>query len=143
MEHDRRAFLRLALVSVATAGCSSSGSASATTFGDVSGGNKSALAVGDLKALSNAPAILARDDKGIYAMTTTCTHEACDLREGRIASGSITCACHGSQFDANGGVVKGPATSPLAHFAVTVDASGEITVHGGREVSADIRASAT
>jgi Rieske Fe-S protein len=143
MAQDRRTFLRLALVSVATArfapACSSSGGASPQSFGDVSAGNKSALTVGAITALSNAPAFIARDDKGVYAMTTTCTHQACDLREGKIAPGSITCQCHGSHFDGNGEVLGGPATAPLVHYAVSIDAGGAITVHGGQQVAADVR----
>jgi Rieske Fe-S protein len=141
VERNRRAFLRLALAAVATPACSGGdGMSSAQTFGDVSAGNTSALAVGALKPISSAPAFIARDDKGLYAMTTTCTHAGCDLADsGRISGSQIQCGCHGSVFDANGDVIQGPARSPLQHFAVSVDASGEITVHGSETVAEDVR----
>jgi Rieske Fe-S protein len=144
MDEDRRTFLRLALATVATrfvSGCSDgAGSASAQGFGDVPAGNVSALSVGTVKALTNAPAFMARDAKGLYAMTTTCTHAGCDLAsQGRISAGQIACGCHGSVFDANGDVVSGPARGALVHFSVSVDAGGEITVHGGETVAADVR----
>ena len=49
------------------------------------------------------------------ALTAVCTHEACTVTS---VSGQIyVCPCHGSQFSATGGVVKGPATSPLRQFS--------------------------
>jgi Rieske Fe-S protein len=139
--HDRRGFLRIVVgAGVACAGCAGADGSSAKTFGDVSGGNASALAVGGVQAVSGAPAFLGRDAKGLYAMTTTCTHQACDLASsGTISADRITCGCHGSQFDKTGEVLHGPASSPLQHFAVTVDANGAITVHGGQPVSSDTR----
>ena len=144
MNPARRTFLRLAVVTVASrwvCGCSGgAGGTSAEAFGDVSAGSTSAMSVGTIKPVPNAPAFIARDAKGLYAMTTTCTHQGCDLASsGRVSGTEIQCACHGSVFDANGGVVNGPAQKPLEHFAVSVDASGEITVHGGQVVAADVR----
>ena len=74
-------------------------------------------------------------------MTATCTHQGCDLAAGTISTSTmtITCACHNSQFNFNGGVVAGPATSPLVHYAVDVAADGAITVHGGTTIDASVR----
>jgi nitrite reductase/ring-hydroxylating ferredoxin subunit len=96
--------------------------------------------VGDLQAVSGAPAIIARDPGGLYAMTSTCTHEGCDmLREGSVSRDGVYCSCHGSTFDVNGKAVSGPAHGTLAHFAVSVDRQGLITVHGGTSVPAETR----
>jgi Rieske Fe-S protein len=109
-------------------------------FGTVSAGSLSDMPVGTLKALSSAPALLGRDAKGLYAMSSTCTHEGCDMiAEGRVTDNGVICQCHGSRFDANGDVVVGPATEPLAHFAVIVDAAGNISVDGAKRVGASIR----
>jgi cytochrome b6-f complex iron-sulfur subunit len=96
----------------------------------------SSTSVGSLSVVPSAPAILARDAGGLYAMTITCTHEGCDV----VPSGTtLDCPCHGSRFDSNGNVLQGPAGSPLVHFAVTVDASGAITVDGTMQVAASVR----
>jgi Rieske Fe-S protein len=106
----------------------------------VSAGNVSDTSVGVLSVVKGAPAILARDADGLYAMTITCTHEGCDVTP---SGNTISCPCHGSRFDSNGKVLAGPAGSPLVHFSVTVDASGEITIHGKEQVAATVRTQVT
>jgi len=138
----RRRFLGLVAGGVggvaATAACSSGVGPAAV--GDVPAGNVSNLSVGTLRALSGVPACIGRDSGGVYAMTLTCTHAGCDIgQQGSVSGAGLFCGCHGSQFDANGNVVAGPAPQPLDHFAVTVDASGELTVHGGQVVGAGDR----
>ncbi len=58
---------------------------------------------------------------------------------GSVSASGVTCNVHGSEFDANGAVRRGPANSPLAHFAVEIDSKGEILVHTGTEVGASTR----
>jgi Rieske Fe-S protein len=54
------------------------------------------------------------------AFTSVCTHRGCDV--STVADGTINCACHGSKFKIeDGSVANGPATSPLAAIAVTVN----------------------
>jgi nitrite reductase/ring-hydroxylating ferredoxin subunit len=143
---SRRVFLQMLGIGGAlgcAAGCSSS-PASAEAFGDVTAGNVAAVPVGTLRAVSGAPAILGRDASGLYAMTSTCTHQACDMiQDGSISSSGVVCDCHGSHFDVNGNPTAGPASAPLEHFEVTVDASGAITVHGGSSVSEATRLAVT
>lgn len=123
---------------VAATACSSG--VGPAMVGDVSAGNVANLPVGALRPLSSVPACIGRDSGGVYAMTLTCTHAGCDMgSQGRVSSAGIFCGCHGSRFDVNGNVVSGPATQALDHFAVTVDAGGELTVHGGESVGADQR----
>lgn len=86
---------------------------------------------------------IGRDAGGVYAETTTCTHLGCQIApSGTGASAILACPCHGSQFDRNGGVLRGPASAPLTHFAVEIDMSGNITIHGGTQVSAATRVAA-
>jgi Rieske Fe-S protein len=49
------------------------------------------------------------------ALTATCTHEGCTVTG--FSNQAFVCPCHGSQFNATGAVVKGPASSPLRQFA--------------------------
>ena len=83
---------------------------------------------------------IGRDSGGVYAMTLTCTHAGCDIGQtGSVGPQGLFCGCHGSEFDANGSVVRGPASRPLDHFAVTADSAGNLTIHGGQTVSAGTR----
>lgn len=145
---SRRYFLKVVAAGAATsagvlAACSGSGSSGgqAEPVGDVNAGNVSDLTAGQVKPVPGAPVFIGRDSQGVYAMTTTCTHQGCDLATGTISESAmtITCMCHGSVFNFAGGVVTGPATQPLVHFAVDVAADGTITVHGGTTVDASTR----
>jgi Rieske Fe-S protein len=108
--------------------------------GPVSGGNLSALAVGALVVMSNV--VVARDGNGVYAMSGVCTHAGCLLTDGpSTIAGGLYCACHGSIFDGNGAVTRGPARSPLQHYLVTIAADGGITVDGSQLVAANARTS--
>ena len=138
MQNPRRRFLKV-LAATPLWACSGNSGAPAS-FGAVSAGNVSATQVGTLSVVPGAPAILARDDNGLYAMTITCTHEGCDVAPSGT---TLYCACHGSRFDNNGAVLQGPAGAPLVHFAVTVDPTGAITVDGKTQVAASTRTAVT
>ncbi len=135
MQNPRRSFLKVLAATPLVAACSSNSGAPAS-FGIVSAGNVSSTSEGTLSVVPNAPAILARDADGLYAMTITCTHEGCDVTPTGV---TLDCPCHGSRFDSNGKVLQGPAGSPLVHFAVTVDANGAITIDGTKQVAASLR----
>ena len=57
-----------------------------------------------------------------------------DDASNTIAAG-LYCQCHGSAFNGDGAVTRGPARSPLQHYAVTIAADGTITVDGSQPVS--------
>jgi Rieske Fe-S protein len=134
MQSQRRAFLKI-LAATPLVACSG-GAGAAASFGKVPAGNVSETREGVISVVPNAPAVLARDADGLYAMTITCTHQGCDVTPSGT---TLFCSCHGSRFDSNGGVLIGPAGSPLVHFAVTLDAAGNITVDGTTQVSASMR----
>jgi cytochrome b6-f complex iron-sulfur subunit len=147
-ELSRRCFLQVLAASAAgSAGalaCSAGNNGGdPEAFGDVSAGNVSALQVGTGKTVPGAPAFICRDNNGLYAMTSTCTHAGCDMASNSTLTSLIQCDCHGSQFDLNGNVTRGPASSPLTHFAVTLASDGTITVHGATKVAASTRTSAS
>jgi cytochrome b6-f complex iron-sulfur subunit len=131
----RREFIRT-LVVVGASTCIACGPA----FGIVSAGNASALAVGDVKAVPGSPVAIARDAQGVYAMTLICTHEGCDISQnGSVTSAGLLCDCHGSRFDPNGNAIVGPAQSPLQHYQVTADGSGNLTIDGNVPVPSTTR----
>lgn len=135
----RRTFLKM-LAAAPVVACGG-GSGAPASFGTVTAGNVSATSVGSLTVVANAPAILGRDQDGLYAMTSTCTHQGCEVEPS--ASDTLFCPCHSSRFDRNGKVLGGPAPSPLVHFAVSIDGDGNITVDGAKQVGASVRTQVT
>jgi Rieske Fe-S protein len=105
-------------------------------------GNVTGLPVGSLVEAVGPDLIFGRDEVGVYAMTSRCTHQQCNMinNEGIIMPGVIRCACHGSQFDAVGNPIQGPANTQLAHFAVAVDENGYIGVDENQTVDPSTRA---
>ena len=122
-------------VSIVVAAC---GTGSGPAGGDVTVGNVSDLAVGSSRVASDSSCVVVRDSLGVYAMTLTCTHAGCNMANG-VGGSQIFCSCHGSAFGLSGAVIAGPARQALDHLAVSVDASGVITVHTGQTVTADTR----
>src|SRR5687767_14232339 len=60
----------------------------------------------------------------LYAFDDTCTHAGCSLANGDLEGTTVTCACHGSQFDvATRAVLRGPAQRPVR--SRVVQAEGE------------------
>ncbi len=49
----------------------------------------------------------------LYAIDDTCTHSGCSMAAGVLYGTTVTCPCHGSQFDmTSGAVLRGPARRP-------------------------------
>jgi nitrite reductase/ring-hydroxylating ferredoxin subunit len=71
---------------------------------------------------------IAQVDGEYYAFDDTCTHLGCSLAEGRLEGETVTCRCHGSQFDVtNGSVLRGPAQKPVKSYRTRVQ-GGELQV---------------
>jgi 3-phenylpropionate/trans-cinnamate dioxygenase ferredoxin subunit len=57
-----------------------------------------------------------------YAFDDACTHAGCSLADGELDGTTVTCDCHGSQFDvASGAVLRGPAVEPVRSRVVKVE----------------------
>ena len=77
------------------------------------------------------PVYVRRDEAGrLSAVLAACTHRGCQPE--RVGD-RLACPCHGSEFTFDGEVITGPATEPLARYAIE-EAGGEIRVRvpGGR-----------
>ncbi len=136
---SRREFLVLSAGAAAAAGCGL-GSGSSSQSGDVALGTASSLAVGQVRVASDASCVLMHDSGGLYALSLTCTHAGCNIYDsGTVSAQRLVCACHQSAFGPNGERLSGPASQPLPHYALTVDSSGNVTVHVGQEVAASTR----
>ncbi len=109
--------------------------------GTIEVGKKPAqLAVGSLSIVPNEPLAIGRDTQGIYAMTLICPHADCDMSTaGTVDGNGVFCNCHGSRFDPNGAVQRGPASQALAHYAVSVDQAGSLVIDAGQVVDASQR----
>lgn len=58
----------------------------------------------------------------LHAFDDTCTHMGCSLAKGKLEGTTVTCPCHGSQFDVTSGVVlRGPARRPVRSRLVRVE----------------------
>jgi nitrite reductase/ring-hydroxylating ferredoxin subunit len=57
-----------------------------------------------------------------HGFDDTCTHMGCSLANGDLDGTTVTCACHGSQFDVTTGeVLEGPAEVPVGTWTVSVE----------------------
>jgi nitrite reductase/ring-hydroxylating ferredoxin subunit len=58
-----------------------------------------------------------------YAFDDACTHEECSLaEEGELAGTTVTCTCHGSEFDVRtGNVLAPPAVVPVKVYRTRVE----------------------
>jgi len=71
---------------------------------------------------------VARTDGHLYAFDDTCTHAGCSLAMGELDGTTLTCACHGSQFDVtSGAVLRGPAERAVRSRAVQVEGEDLLT----------------
>ncbi|MGQ0849556.1 MAG: Rieske (2Fe-2S) protein [Actinomycetota bacterium] len=56
-----------------------------------------------------------------YGFGDVCTHMGCSLSEGELEETTVTCPCHGSQFDVTTGAVRRPpAREPVSAYPVRV-----------------------
>jgi Rieske Fe-S protein len=63
--------------------------------------------------------VVTQPTAGVFkGFSAKCTHKGCTV--DKVADGTIDCPCHGSKFNLDGSVAKGPAEKPLEAQAVTV-----------------------
>jgi len=66
---------------------------------------------------------IATVDDAFYAFGDTCTHLGWLARRRDLEGTTVTCPCHGSQFDVTTGeVVRGPAREPVPSYPVRLEA---------------------
>ncbi len=64
-----------------------------------------------------------RNDAGVGAFSSRCTHLGCTVR--RTQDG-FTCPCHGATYDPLGEVLTGPARRPLPWYRVWLEPDGRL-----------------
>jgi cytochrome b6-f complex iron-sulfur subunit len=70
---------------------------------------------------------LVRDQGGIYALSTICTHLGC-TPNWLGAEQKFKCPCHGSGFYITGINFEGPAPRPLERYAIRLAEDGQVIV---------------
>ena len=70
------------------------------------------------KTTRGEPVTIVRDSKrNLHAVNSLCTHRGCNVG-WKTDTKDLYCACHGSQFNADGKVTQGPATEDLRTYEV-------------------------
>jgi 3-phenylpropionate/trans-cinnamate dioxygenase ferredoxin subunit len=68
---------------------------------------------------------VANVEGALFAFDDACTHWHCSLAKGRLSGKTVTCECHGSQFDVTTGkVLRGPAVQPVLTYRVRLQDGG-------------------
>jgi len=91
---------------------------------------------GALVSVAEGRAFIGHDERGLYAIASTCTHLGCPVKP---VEGRFECPCHGSRFDAAGSVLRGPAERSLDRAALTLDAQGRLVLELDRAVEVVFR----
>ena len=87
-------------------------------------GNARDIAAGEMRVFDVAGTKVNVASVGgqLHAFDDTCTHRACSLAKGKLDGITVTCPCHGSQFDVTtGAVLRGPAQRPVRSRLVQVE----------------------
>ena len=89
----------------------------AASLNDIPSGSMKTLIVAGKKIA------LAHIDQDFFAIDDNCTHEECSLgTEGFLDGETVTCGCHGAQFDiTNGAVMSLPATRAISCYQVKIE----------------------
>jgi cytochrome b6-f complex iron-sulfur subunit len=86
-------------------------------------GQVSDYATGSRTVLPDVPAVLVKGDQGFTSLSLVCTHLGCTLEpkpEGFV------CPCHGSRFDQQGMVKRGPASRSMTALRVETTSDGKL-----------------
>lgn len=87
-------------------------------------GSAADLSEGEMRAFEagGQRVAVARVGGSLHAFDDTCTHRLCSLADGDLEEATVTCPCHGSQFDVTTGEVLNPrATEPVPVYRLRVE----------------------
>ena len=69
--------------------------------------------------------VLALGNRRFVALSPICTHLGCTVE---IEESRLVCPCHGSNYDREGRVLRGPAEHPLAQYPVELTADDVLVI---------------
>ena len=129
---------------VDTSGAGGGGSTSTTSTGtgscgplppDFSVGELSHFGVLGVYGILKTSVLIGRDEEGLFALSSLCSHLGCDLNtQGTFSETGIVCKCHGSKYDNDGNVVDGPAAKPLKAYGLALGCDDKLYVDFPNEV---------
>ncbi len=90
-----------------------------------------AIGVVDTRFKERYQVWVVRDEEGIYALSTICTHLGC-TPNWLEAESKFKCPCHGSGFYASGINFEGPAPRPLERVGVSLAEDGQVLIDKSR-----------
>ena len=94
-------------------------------------GPPGAFPVGSTRIIPGRNVRINSQPDGLSAMSMICTHLGCVVAE---KPDGFDCPCHGSKFDLDGRVLRGPAPRSLPWWEVSRAPDGNLIVDVGREV---------
>lgn len=77
------------------------------------------------KGMSDPIYVLALGNRRFAALSPICTHLGCTVE---IEQARLVCPCHGSTYDREGRVVRGPAEQALTSFSVELAADDVLVI---------------
>lgn len=80
---------------------------------------------------TSEPWLVIRRSASVYeTIILVCKHQGCTFPDIDYNGTNISCACHGSQYDRDGHVTRGPATANLDTYVTTYDdATKKVTIN--------------
>jgi len=82
--------------------------------------------IGSRLPIPGVPALLIHNQNGFSALSLVCTHLGCTVEQKAYG---FACPCHGSRYDANGNVLRGPAQKPLRALRVEITSDQHLILH--------------
>ena len=92
-------------------------------------GDAGSFPAGSRTIRGEVPAVIINQNGFIVAFSLTCTHLGCTIEENKESGTGFTCPCHGSAFDKNGKMLKGPAQEPLKSLRVEITDDNKVMVY--------------
>jgi Rieske Fe-S protein len=128
--------------SASAAAAQRGGTENGTNPAEKAGWFTTTLKAADLKdneftAVDGHAIVLSRAGKTVSALSNTCTHKGCSIAPKAGTKVLGPCQCHQAQFNLDGSVSKGPATTPLPHYAIRVNDKGLVEVDPGQTLKKD------
>ena len=82
--------------------------------------------IGSRTVLPDVPAVLVHTQSGFSALSLVCTHLGCTVEQ---KPDGFTCPCHGSRYDTNGNILRGPARAAFRALRVETTSDGRLVLH--------------